>query len=769
MKRYLALVFGFLLIFSVRGPLACGPSFITPIFVFTSRPENAEAFAQGNIGIIQPEYYRSVLFVAYRELNKIPFSDEEQKLLVRDWDAEYKLEDSNEPTKMAAIGNWIALRKKVLATGNEPKINTDRSFNNSYDVFQNCTASAFDNAAKTLAARIAENSQTDANVKDWVQAQDLVFANCSETKTIPEEAKQNAPVWLKNDRDYQIAAAYFYATNYDEAEKRFASIEKDKSSPWHELSAYLLARVALRRACAVSSDASLNENAQKTQRFVYYQQAENQLTSILADQSLSQFHGTAKQLVNLITFRTNPEKLHGLLAKKLLEPTGDAYFFQNLTDYRRLLDKVTEGGTLGDAEKLLAKFREQSDLTDWIFTVQNVEKDAFGHAVSKWRASKSEAWLVASLMKASKDVSELPELITASKKVARTSPAFLTVAYHVVRVQMVQGEIDEPRKLLDSILNDNSLQMSVSTANSFFSERLLLAQNLDEFVQFSQRRAAAFGYNGINTQLVDLAEIPKEGEDYNKKDRPWISRSMFDTDSTWVMNTQLPLSLLKKVALHANLPDYLKPRLMVSAWARAVLLNNEKTALALAPDMMNCISELKSYMPDFIKAKNSETRSFEASWIMLNNPAMRPVVDYGLERQAGFSDIDNYRDNWWCYREQAYKPENSDAAELLVPGFISKAELAEATAENDSISRHAASGSNYLAAEASAWATSLTTEKRLPNALYLAVKATRFGCQNCETGKISKAAFDILKTRFGNTPWKKKTPYWFKDESCQTK
>jgi hypothetical protein len=749
--------------------LACGPSFIEPIFVFTSRPENAKAFAQGNIGIIQPEYYRSVLFVAYRELNGLPFSDEEQKLLVKDWDAEYELEDSNEPAKTAAINNWIASRKNVLATAKDPKINTDRSFNDSYDVFQNCNASAFDNAAKTLAARIAENSLSDANVKDWVQAQDSVFANCSGTKTIPEEAKQDAPVWLKNDRDYQIAAAYFYATNYAEAEKRFAAIAKNKSSPWHELSAYLLARVALRRASAVSSDASLDEKAQQVQRLAYYQQAENQLNSILADPSLSQFHGSAKQLLNLITFRTNPGKLHDPLAKKLLETAGEENFFQNLTDYRWLLDKVTEGGNPADAEKLLAKFREQSDLTDWIFTVQSDEKDAFGHAVSKWRASKSDAWLAASLMKAGKDAAELPELITASKEVARTSPAFLTVAYHLARLQMAQGQFDEPRNLLDSILSDGSLKMSISTANSFFSERLQLAQNLDEFVQFSQRHAAAFAYDGNNTQLVDLAEIPKEGEDYYKKDRPWLNRRMFDTDSTWVMNTQMPLALLEKVALHKNLADYLKPRLMVSAWTRAVLLNNEKTTLALAPGLMNCISGLKSYMPDFIKAKNSQARTFEASWIMLNNPAMRPVVDSGLERQAAFSEIDDYRDNWWCITEQPDNPGNSGAAELLVPGFISTAELAEAKAENADIFRLAASGSNYLAAEASAWATQKPSEKRLANALYLAVKATRYGCQNCETAKISKAAFDILKTRFGNTPWKKKTPYWFKDENCQTK
>jgi hypothetical protein len=104
----------------------------------------------------------------------------------------------------------------------------------------------------------------------------------------------------------------------------------------------------------------------------------------------------------------------------------------------------------------------------------------------------------------------------------------------------------------------------------------------------------------------------------------------------------------------------------------------------------------------------------------------------------------------------------------MAPVFLSQPERTEATAENATIARHAASGSNYLAAKAAEWATQIPTEKRLPNALYLAIKATRYGCQNCETEKISKAAFDILKTRFGNTDWKKKTPYWFKDENCQT-
>ena len=71
MKKYPGVVFCFLLAISTRSALACGPFFLTPIFVFDSRLENTEDFARGNIGIIQPTYYRSVLFVAYRTLNKL--------------------------------------------------------------------------------------------------------------------------------------------------------------------------------------------------------------------------------------------------------------------------------------------------------------------------------------------------------------------------------------------------------------------------------------------------------------------------------------------------------------------------------------------------------------------------------------------------------------------------------------------------------------------------------------------------------------------------
>ncbi len=753
---------------------ACGPSFVLPVFAMDARPENFASFAKGNIGIIHPTFNRSALFASHRFFNNLPFSDKEQADLVRNWRAEYENTDANEDSKNTAINNWIAARKKIATTEPEPKIYTDRSNPNSYSSFYNCTAGAFDNAVKTLEARLGKAKADDANMKDWLHGQDQVFANCSETKDMPSAVAADAPDWLKADRDYQIAAAHFYATQYDEAKTGFEQIAKNTASPWHDIAAYLLARVYIRQASAISED-----TAQHDKMLAYYKQAEDQLNSVLANTNLTSIHGAAKQLLSLISFRLHPEILHEQLAKKLADKGENATLFQDVTDYRRLLDKAAILEDASDEEKASEKayntqFRQAGELTDWIFTVQSKDKDAFAHALEKWQATKNTAWLVVSLMKASADSPDVAKLIEAGKSLDKTSAAFLTATYHAVRLQIAQGQADEARKTLDALLKD-SATMTASAVNSFLSERLSLAQDLNEFVKFSQRHAVIFAYDEDEYQLIDVSTPPKNGEeDYNKNERSWSKRTMFDADAARIMNTQLPLSVLKQLALHSDLPDYLRSGVVMSAWVRAVLLDEEKTAQELAPELAKLIPELKNLIPDYNKAKAGKAKTYEAVFIMLKNPAMRPLVDQGTGRQATFNAIENYRDNWWCdtneytlYDNDASR--NNTDAPVTVPVFLSKEQITQAKDENARIKKLATSGSNFLASKASDWAEFTPKEKRLPEALALAVRATRYGCQNCDTGKISKTAFDILKDRFGSSEWKKKTPYWFKDEGCETK
>ena len=68
---------------------------------------------------------------------------------------------------------------------------------------------------------------------------------------------------------------------------------------------------------------------------------------------------------------------------------------------------------------------------------------------------------------------------------------------------------------------------------------------------------------------------------------------------------------------------------------------------------------------------------------------------------------------------------------------------------------------NYLCRIAIEWTEANPNDPRSPEALHLAVRSTRYGCTDKETGRWSKAAFDLLHRRYPNTTWAKATKYWF--------
>ena len=66
--------------------VACGPFSLDTIFTFTVHPEYPlENYARGNIGIVQPSYARSYLYVAYYYFQGNKFNPAEQAALVELW------------------------------------------------------------------------------------------------------------------------------------------------------------------------------------------------------------------------------------------------------------------------------------------------------------------------------------------------------------------------------------------------------------------------------------------------------------------------------------------------------------------------------------------------------------------------------------------------------------------------------------------------------------------------------------------------------------
>ena len=60
------------------------------------------------------------------------------------------------------------------------------------------------------------------------------------------------------------------------------------------------------------------------------------------------------------------------------------------------------------------------------------------------------------------------------------------------------------------------------------------------------------------------------------------------------------------------------------------------------------------------------------------------------------------------------------------------------------------------------YAQSHLDDPRVPEALALAVRSSRWGCTDGDTGKFSKQAFDFLHSKFPRSDAAARTQYWYK-------
>lgn len=759
-RSFFALTLIALLMAASRPSVACGPFSLDAVFTFTRHPElPLEKFAAGEIGVVQPSFARSYLFVAYRHLSGNAFNAQEQKVLLALWTERlnFTWPDYDEEWPKA----WLTARQKVPGLTAAPKISVDRRRGkpNEYETYLNCQKDAFETAAAVLDQRIKKFGLDSGTVKDWVAAQDQVFANCSEGQVIPSAAAPDADPLLRADRAYQIAAANFYAGNFDDAKIQFEGISHDKSSPWRETAGYLVARSLLRKA-------SLGATEKKNESLA---QAEEQLRKILNDRSLAAVQTAASRLLNIVRLRSHPEtKLHEL-AESLLKK-NDETLKQDLWDYTLLLDQfVGEDST--DKKKLMTAQLRQDDLTDWIDTIETSGTEALEHSLQRWHETSSVPWLVAALSKVKAAHPQAAALISAAGKINQASPAAASTSFHQVRLALEAGKLEQARSQLDQVLAGQKGRLPASSLNLFLSLRMQLAKDLPEFLTYAQRLPAGFSWNEDEREMAaDLSD--------DSDLKGIVGRSLFDSDATQSLNERLPLSVLRQAAESKVLPEHLRRDVAQAAWLRAVLLDQPDTARRLVPTLKSLVPGMTPLLDDYLSTAR-EASKFSAIYAWLKFPGLQPIVTAGIGRRTPLNEQDLLRDNWWC--SAAFKPEPATngngedekakenlslavnvKSEVQSPAFLSAAQKAAARDEH---ARLAALGAapNYLCRQVIQWVERNPDDPRSPEALHLAVRTTRYGCTDKETGKWSKAAFDQLHQRYPNSTWAKKTPYWFKD------
>jgi hypothetical protein len=725
---------------------SCGPFFPTAVFTEKKIPPLPEYF-HGHLGVLQPTYRHKYLFVAFRYLSGQPLTEEEKQSLLNPSKLPSEPESIWTGTFSAtpAMKEWVDARNGIPGIKPLQELNSFRNdagrSTSGWRFFRNCSEDAFKTAAHTLDERIKSFGVDHPGIKSWADAQDLVFSNCHAGEVIPSASDPQLPQTFKYDRAYQIAAAHFYAEHFDTAAAMFNAIEIDRGSPWSEIAPYLVARCWIRKATVTQKYGEFNRNA--------LMEADRKLKAILNDKSRVALHSAAAKLESFVDLRLNPLDRFRSLEKKLEQPNNGTAFEQDLIDYLNLIDCVDTlyGLSLADASR-------GSEMSDWILKFSS--SDA-AYCIERWKATKRASWLLAAIIKSRAGDPDAAALMVAAQNIPKDSPAFATAQYHRVRLMIESGKSEEGRRLLDELLPAFRSRMQNSSLNLFLAQRLELARNFDEFLEFAPR----------TPQEIENNYNPQELAEYTGSGVP-----LFDSDSIKTLNRALPLKYMSRAAT-SNLPLNLRKQILRASWVRAVLISDNVTAAKLSGEMENAFPELKPDLKLWRGATDAESKRFAAALLMLHFPGTSPYLHSGVPPRGKIDGIDHYRENWWCgfndgdpdaptrFRHFGFEGEKKTSEQVGFPSFLSDSDKAEFMSEWQKMAV-VPTAPDYFGKIVIPWAKKHPSDSRAPEALYLVVKATRFGCTDSDSGTYSREAFQLLHSKYPDTGWAKTTPYWYR-------
>ena len=753
----------------VQGAEACGPYALNYQFMRVTSPDDPGAYLAGRIGIVTPTFRLPWLVGAWRHLAGHPLTAEERSAI---WAPDAPAGTPYPQGTVFGPQRWLRVSREVLKEPEQYRYIDQSAETPAGAYYENCPSSAFEFAAATLQARVGSLGAGDATIKPWIEAQELVWANCAHKKG--EAAKVPAPLsaaatpLAKADRAYQIAAAAFYAGDWAEAVQGFRAIAADRSSPWRPYGEYLAARALLRKGMIGGADGAIDAAA--------LGDAVAAFDTVAADGS-SPLKASAAGLKRFAELRRRPDAMRAEVLARLTTPSPAVGFDDTIAEYRYLF--------LRDVPDPTNAGRTADPLTDWIDTLRSTAPGALPHAVARWREKQELPWLVAAMLMLTPTHADEAALVAAAKAVPATSPAYATLAFHRARLLVLEGQLDAARGVAGEI-RKASASWPPSAVNQLRALELRLATTAEAF--FAAAAQLPVGFDADEGE--DVATLtPTEP----------IGLS---TDALDIVNERLPLSRLVDAAAVPGWPAVLRRNALDAAFSRALLLDDAAALRRVDRDVRATWPELAPDLDALAKATAADERRFVIARLFLRYPGLRPFMTGGQRRveldwskqpppatYTPLGDFDELRDNWWCgltpspsqpggvttyagYQPGIYGRSGArldpttaslyaDASAVPWPAWLTADERASVEREWKALAIIEAAP-DFLGHEVLAWAAAHPTDARLAEALHRVVRATRSGCTGEKTGDVSKEAFTVLHKRFPASEWAKKTPYWFR-------
>lgn len=718
---------------------ACSEApWMPPDFVLTTGPEDLDAFAAGDLGIVLPDYARSYLIVAYRAMIGKPLTEVERQGAMRVW---RKRLGRGPWVEREGLDAWLAVRSGVCGSAGwtdsvrtvmieDPEVNSLRFMS-----FHNCYPDAFETAASRLEELITRHGAESPQTLDWLTAQDAVFRNCSErVLAVPPPASNRSPE-EHSDRDYQLASAWFYSDNFDLAEAAFRAIARDQASRWHTLAPYLVVRCLVRRA-------EMDWKA----RDAYLSQALLEVDMFLQDPAAAELHAAASRMRGIIVRRLDPDRRTPELAELIASGQRPDEFAENLWDLTGLLDLYSSSPGRPWQNAFL-----RQDLIAWLRAFQGSGTVSSEAVVG----TRSVPWLVAALAHAHGEDASASELLAAAGRLDPSSPAWLTVEYHRLRLLVEQSQTKAARMGLDAALGSARFGESASSKNLLMELRARVALDRRDFLKFAVRSPVQ-AWSGTYSQLGTQARVD--------------ARRLADTE---IVESLLPLAEQQPLASDTDLDEATRERLAVAVWVRAVLLRRLHVARDVTPVLQAVASRgyhrerVEGALQAFLAARTERERVREAAFILLNLPGLIPFIE---PRVRGADELSHGWDsNWW---ERGWPETWVDAwdttTRLWRRPVLGPAADSYPSAESRAVAERerrqlASRGSpvSMLAREILTWAAEAPDEPRIPGMLRDVIVAGRYTSGDEQSETLLKRAFKLLHGRYRDTPEAAQTPYWY--------
>lgn len=699
------------------------------LFIPHQWPEqDLDLFAEGKIGILSPQYDHFYLYIAYRSLVGKTFRQSEiESLRPFDpcWDDEtrgyFGYEWRNAPKMVAAWRSWGSARKLITDTSSKYQKATtgQRSALDYLDYnIPNCNPDAFSTAASTLQQRLVAYGN-DIWVKQWVDGQDLVFGQC-ETKSdvFPNEAQRLAPSWFQKDRAYQIAAAKFYAGDYQDSVARFDAIAKDTESPWSDIAPYIAARALLRQA-------SVGNVTNAVTQIQMFEDAQSRLIEFIKRASDVSTRRDGERLLQRIGLRIDPYGTRNAIEERLNSDILSTNLGQDVRDF---------DASLAYEPDVLAT---NPGFGAWLGAIRRGITNVLP---PDFIPPMDDAWLVVRLQNADTSDNNVTKLLREAAQIPRTAPAYPTARYHMIRLI---SNHSEAMKIASELLADSTINLTQQDKNRIAKIALPHAKSPLELAK-----------------LIHVKPVSSQFSDFSHNE---IEESLppVDQDGAKILNELMPLDTLYSVQHNPSSPQSLRKALLGVVWTRALVLKRWDILKKLEFDLMQALPKARTEI-QLIASANQPAEKFGLGAVFLAKfPGLlgnistqiygtqeKDISELALPNMHRRHPVDWDRDNWWCsIPEGRYWSNDPIPAAPQAHPMLSVKEAKQWKQEMRTLAE-IPNATDYLGSAVLEWATAHPKDNRLPEALRMIVRSARGGCISATTQGLGRRAFRHLHRHF---------------------